>query len=118
MYEFNGWAVIESNEGTDEADGELMERLVEHLDELDEQSRKHFHTAGFVLNGFRSVFVSGLRNHPQPDVMGLFDWLARRSRRCYGLLYVRDDSWGEPDRFDVWRLQDGNVTHHDDPFFT
>ncbi len=117
MYEFNGWAVVRSDEGTSEADGELMDRLLECIEGLPDTMSPHYHTGGHMLNGYRSILASGLRNHPS-DVMSVFGWLAEQGRRCYGLLYVRDAERGTPNRFDVWRLQDGKLTRHDDPFFT
>ena len=118
MYEFNGWAVVEADEGTEAADDELMDRLMAHIAGLPESTRDRILTAENVLNGFRSITLSGLRNHPDPFIVGVFHWLAEQSHRAYGLLYVRDDSWGEPDAFNVWKLERGKVTFHNDPFFT
>lgn len=117
MYEFNGWAVVVANEGTDAANDELMGRLLDHIAGLDEMTRERFHWDDAGLNGHRAIMVAGLRNHPDPFVTGVFQWLAEQSRRAYGLLYTLDDSWGDPNRFDVWRLRRGELTFHADPFF-
>lgn len=118
MYEFNGWAVVEADERGDAAGDELMEQLLEHVAGLEEMTRERFHWDNAALNGHRAILVSGLRNHRDPFVTGVFQWLADHSRRAYGLLYTRDDAWGDPNRFDVWRLRDGELTLHEDPFFT
>jgi hypothetical protein len=118
MYEFNGWAVVRSDEGSDEADGALFARLLEQIAGLPEMTRDRFHWDEGTLNGHWAILVSGLRNHGDPFVRGVFQWLADHSRRSYGLLHTRGDSWGEPDRFEAWRLRDGELTLHEDPFFS
>lgn len=119
MFEFNGWAVVEADGGGEAADHALMARLKEHVAEGKEEMPRGFHFEE-GLNGFRSVLMSGMRNHPRPEVVGVFYWLAAESRRAYGLLYVRNDEVDDPadvNRWRVWRLADGEVTYHEDTLF-
>lgn len=118
MYEFNGWAVVISEEANDAADDALFERLKAHVATLPESTRDRIFFPATILNGHWSIAVSGLRNHPDGEIRWLFEWLGEQSRRCYGLLHTRDDEWGDSDRFDVWKLERGAVTLHEDPFFT
>ncbi|HEU4557891.1 MAG TPA: Imm7 family immunity protein [Longimicrobium sp.] len=120
MYEFNGWAVVEADVRSEENDRELFDALKEYVATLPEATRGRVFFPDTILNGFRSLTVSGLRNHCDSEILWLFEWLAARSRHCYGLLYVRNDEVLDPrdmDRFFVWRLANGEVTYHDDPFF-
>ena len=49
----------------------------------------------------------------------MFYWLARQSRRNYGLLYFRDDDIepGQPYRFRVQRISGGEIEEFADPVF-
>jgi hypothetical protein len=119
MFEYHGWAVLRSDEGTDEADDALMEELRARIKELPEATRASFHVGGAV-NGLRTVSASGLRNHSRAEVVEVFRWLAERSPRSYGLLYVNDDAVEEGDRdaFRVHRLRWGRLEVFDDPFLS
>jgi hypothetical protein len=117
MHEFNGWAVVLSDERTEDADRALFARLRAEIAGVDEPTRLAFHV-GETINGHRSFTVSGLRNHHHAAVPLLFEWLSRASRRSYGLLYEQDDEW--PDQGARWHatvLRNGTFLSRDDPFF-
>ncbi|HEX9937731.1 MAG TPA: Imm7 family immunity protein [Longimicrobium sp.] len=120
MYEFNGWAVVEAEVRTDSDDSELFDRVRAYVAALPEHTRERVFLPDTILNGFHSLTVSGFRNHCDPEILWLFEWLAAQSRLCYGLLYVRNDEVhdvADVYRWRVWRLAGGEVTCHDDPFF-
>ncbi len=119
MFEYQAWAVVRSDAGTEEADDALMDGLRQQVAALPEVLRGSFHL-GDGTNGMWSFTASGLRNHQRVEVMLVFDWLAAHSRRSYGLLYVRDDAVedGDRDAFHVYRLTDGRIAVLADPFFS
>jgi hypothetical protein len=71
------------------------------------------------------------RNHRGSSaVWGLMEWLAANASGAYGLVYVHDDEdsvgnqsygRGEVDHsneFRVWRILNGNLEEHSDPFLS
>lgn len=115
MYEFIGWAVVEDDGGSDAATHALLEQLREEVAKLDDPTRWQFHVPEQILNGYCTVHCAGLRNHGHGDAIRIFEWLAARSRRSYGLLYERH-GWDPEYAFHVWKLHDGQLTRHADPF--
>jgi hypothetical protein len=108
--------VVQSDEGSDEADENLMLELQSSIGELPDSLQQSFHI-GEPLNGFRSLTASGLRNHYRFEVIEVFRWLAQQGHRSYGLLYVRhDDVVDNKDDFRVFRLAGGKLDDLDDPF--
>ena len=120
MFEFHGWARVESTTGRTEwrADGlhlpddeELYLRLQHQLDSVDEMSRE---CVGLrcTINGLTSLTVSGLRNHRDETIFQLFEWLAENAKRSTGVLFTRDDEDGDRQynhetHFRVFRLCNG-----------
>jgi hypothetical protein len=113
MFEYHCWAVVQAD-GM-EAERELVQELEERIAELSESSRKTFHLT--YLNEVH-VVASGLRNHAETEVIDVFHWLAERSPRSYGLLYIRNEHV-EPDgtwRFEVQKLSRGRIEYLEDRY--
>ena len=100
-FEYHCWASVLSDAGGTEADGELLRALEARIAELSESVRKSFHI-GYVSEV--TVTAPGVRNHWRSAVLDVFYWLARQSRRSYGLLYFRD-AHVEPDQPYRFRVQ-------------
>ncbi len=103
MFEFHGWAVVQSTSGqsTWGSAGLCYPDDVALANELDEQLRSlgefaQEHTRLFkTINGLTSLAVSGCVNHREPRVFHLFEWLAGHGTRSYGVLATRDDEDGD-----------------------
>ncbi len=128
MFEFHGWLSLRVDEQDDPDLAILEERLdraerallneVEKVD--DDFSVFELRRAG---NALRYLAVHGVTNHRYSQVIDLFRWAADNLPETYGLLYVWDD---EDDReggdhtnaFRVWRVAQGALTEHADPFLS
>ncbi|MFL6211049.1 MAG: Imm7 family immunity protein [Pyrinomonadaceae bacterium] len=118
MFEYHGWAVVRSDDGSAEADDELMHALQVRLAALPASTSASFQL-GDPLNGLYTIMTAGLRNHYRAEIVNVFWWLAQQSRRSYGLLYVRDDDVeGDKDVFQVHRLLAGQLQALADPFLS
>ena len=114
MFEFHGWAVVQSTSGrrvfrTDGLyypDDELLhDRLNACLDELHVREWVHFHR---TVNGLASLTISGLRNHRDERIFDVYQLLALHGQRSYGFLFTRDAEEGDYDsRFRIFRLARG-----------
>jgi hypothetical protein len=114
MFEYHCWAVAEPDARLD--DGRtLLQQLRDRIAALPEGSRESFHVT--TLNEVH-VIATGLRNHYRPEVLDVFQWLAKQCPRCYGLMYLRGDP-GEDGayRFQVQRIGNGEIEFFEDPFF-
>jgi hypothetical protein len=117
MFEFNGWIVVRSNEGTIAADGELVDELREWLDAMDESIRTSFILPEHSVNGHRPLLLSGLRNHYWHEVEETLRWVAERSGASYGVVHLYDATRHDGrSAFVVLTLRGGRVEEHDDPF--
>lgn len=114
MYEYHCWAVL-PDFGDREAEHRLGEELRARIAELDEGARESFNVTN--LNTLL-VTASGLRNHSQPMIMGVFEWLAQQWPGSYGLMYILPEhpdagGWG----FYVRKISHGRIEHLDDRYF-
>lgn len=115
MYEYHCWAVL-PDFGDREAEHRLGEELRARIAELDDGARESFNVTN--LNTL-IVSASGLRNHAQGMVLGIFEWVAERWPGSYGLIYVQpehpdlDGTW----RYHVQKISHGRVEHLEDRYF-
>jgi hypothetical protein len=117
MFEFNGWIVVRSNEGTPAADQALVDDLREWLDGMLESLRGAFFLPEDSLNGHQPLLLSGLRNHYWHEVEETLRWVAERSYASYGVVHLYDEIRHDGrNAFRVLTLRRGRVTEHDDPF--
>ncbi len=115
MFEYHCWAVL-PDFGDREAERRLDEELRTRIEALDEGSRESFHVTN--LNTLL-VTASGLRNHGQPWVLGVFEWIAEQWPGSYGLMYVAPD-YPDPDgrwRFHVQKMGNGRIEYLEDRYF-
>ena len=129
MFEFHGWARIESSSGRsiirDDGlyapdDDVLYEQLERQLDEIEQPTRECFDMRR-TINGLMSLTVSGLRNHRDKSVFAVFEWLSANGARSTGVLFTRDDEDGDRDydyenQFRVYRLSGGEFKECDTLF--
>jgi hypothetical protein len=127
MFEFHGWARIESTSGRREwrsdglyapDDDELYVRLKEELQKLNSSSREcmQIHFGQLV-----SLTVSGAQNHRDESIFHIFRWLATNGKRSNGVLFTRDPEDGDRDydvdtHFRVFRLCRGEFVELEDLF--
>lgn len=114
MYEYHCWAVVEGIHDL-EAERALGEALRARIDALDDGARDSFHVTN--LNALL-VTASGVRNHAQGMVIGVFEWLAEQCPGCYGLMYIRPE-FPDPDgrwRFHVQKISHGRIEHLEDRY--
>ena len=117
MFEFHGWAVIHG----DDAEGPVPKAFVAavnaRLQECDDRASQF--QVSELGNDMTVLTVNGLRNHPQKQVLALFEWIAEHSPNSYGLLYVNDDEHSDRDNeFVMWRLARGRLKEQSDPFLS
>ena len=69
------------------------------------------------LNNERGLLgVHTSRNHRASAIWPLLDFIAAESKGSYGLSHVWDDENGT--QFEVWRIWEGKVSEHPDPYFS
>jgi hypothetical protein len=122
LFEFHGWAVLSSDEGiatVRPGHSSLVDNVNARLGELRDKDRLSQFQIHDVGNEILVLTVHGLRNHPQTQVIALFQWIAEQAPKSYGLLYVLDDEDGDHDNeFGVWRLARGQLSEQADPFLS
>lgn len=115
MFEYHCWAVL-PDFGDREAERRLGEALRTRIAALDEGSRESFHVT--TLNTLL-VTASGLRNHGQPGVLGVFEWIAEQWPGSHGLMYVAPD-YPDADghwRYHVQKIGHGRIEYLEDRYF-
>ena len=129
MFEFHGWARVESTSGRsiwrDDGlyypdDDLLCAELNTQLNILGSTSRECIDLR-HTVNGLLSLTLSGLRNHRDKSVFYLFEWLAENAKRSTGLLFSRDDEdsdrvYNPQTQFRVYRLSRGEFKELDELF--
>lgn len=115
MFEYHCWAVL-PDFGDRDAERRLEEELRARVADLEDAARESFNVTN--LNTLM-VNASGLRNHSQPLVLDVFEWVAAQWPGAYGLMYL----WSEfPDadgqwRFHVRRIRNGKIEDLEDRYF-
>ena len=132
-----GWAIIKTSESVYVDVDPLSIRADEIDDELKIADKALRDELGIWLKSNADIWFewqftaehnnhSGLlqfhtsRNHRGgTTTWPLIEFIANQSKGSYGLVFVHDD---EDERaelsFKVWRILDGKVTEHDDPFLS
>ncbi len=115
MYEYHCWAVL-PDFGDREAERRLDDELRARIAELDDGARESFNVTN--LNTLL-VTASGLRNHGQPLVLGVFEWITRTWPGSYGVMFIRPE---HPDadgnaRYEVRKLGRGRIEFLEDHDF-
>lgn len=116
VFEFHGWATLRStassrdDEWQDEQDGAAV-RAVETLVREAEHLASRF---GGVLsvrqvNGEAQVWLHGLRNHRQDQVVRLWAQIAAAAPGSYGLLHIHDDEADDESRWSCWTMLRGDI---------
>lgn len=117
MFEFNGWVVLRSGEGSIAADEQLAGEVRAWVRGLDESIRRSFILPESLVNGHRPLLISGLRNHYWHDVEEALRWIAERSPASYGVVHLYDETRHDGrGSFVVLTLRHGRVDEHEDPF--
>ncbi|MFD0020309.1 Imm7 family immunity protein [Streptomyces sp. NPDC058382] len=113
MFEYHGWIAV--RETAVSADDDV--RLRQVVDEL--RLRIAQLASPYLLdlrwmNGEPFIHVGGNSNHrSSPDVVELFEHVAKVAPGSYGLLHMRDgEHTGHENEVRVLRLARGTVTHH------
>ncbi|HEX8319069.1 Imm7 family immunity protein [Longimicrobium sp.] len=115
MFEYHCWAAL-PDFGDREAEMLLSEELRTRIDALEDGARESFN---FTNLNARMVAASGLRNHSQPFVLDIFEWIAAEWPGSYGLMYVasefpdEDGKW----RWHVLKIGDCKTEHLEDRYF-
>jgi hypothetical protein len=124
MFEFHGWAVLRMTyiACDDEENKNIASILVELKHKIAYGNLVHHFCLHDGFNDMYSLTISGLRNHRQEEVIGLFAWLAKNAPGSYGLLYVLDDEDHRGEEyavnFRVFRLARGFLQELGDPFLS
>jgi hypothetical protein len=93
MFEYHGWITLHTDivdEYGDENQEELQRLLSDlraYIEPLSNRGSMHIE----VCNGLYALNMSGHFNHRDEFIVNLFQWLAKRTRSSYGLLYIHDD---------------------------
>lgn len=112
MYEYHCWAAL-PDFGDREEEDRLGDELRARIAELDDSSF-NVTTLNMLI-----VAASGLRNHSQPLVIAVFEWIAREWPGSYGLMYIApeypdaDGQW----RWHVGKIGDGTIEYLEDRYF-
>ena len=123
MFEYHGWATVcaatEVDDGgpADDLSQDMHDAVLAELADL----RNELETADLrISNGSAHVWLAGLRNHRQDDVIDAFGRIAELAPGSYGVLYVHDDeAWGEDsNRWVAWVMKRRAVTAEADPFLS
>jgi hypothetical protein len=107
MYEYHCWAVL-PDFGDREAERRLGDELRARIAGLDDGARESFNVTN--LNTLL-VTASGLRNHGQPLLLGVFEWITEAWPGSYGVMFLRSE-YPDPDgnaRFEVRKLGGGRI---------
>ena len=119
MFEFYGWARVESTSGQRiwrndglyrPDDTKVREELAAKISKFHSHDQAHIHLVDTV-SGLTSVSVFGLRNHRVRAIFELYEWLAKNAKRSRGVLFISDVedglSYCRDDQYRVFRLANG-----------
>jgi len=135
MFLIMGWAIIQSSyEGyqkqlsgedlldVDDAVDKNNQILFQELDEWYSSNK----TSSFKWQFSHSLnYHSGVlqfqmaSNHRRANIWDLMELIARQSMGSHGLVFIHDDEDNNNiTNYKIWRILDGKITEHDDPFFS
>jgi hypothetical protein len=122
MIEYQGWATIrEAYREEDEDDAALAGIAAQLEARVAELAGRDWCACTFRnINGAWRLSVMGNRNHASgdwPEVLALFEWIAREAPGSYGLLSCHDDenAQGRDNEFQVFVLRRGTLSQSHDP---
>ncbi len=108
MFEYHGWAVIETNdpEGTPE-----RAKALEFVTMAAKEAQDGFSLIDLALggNGLAVLRLHGLRNHRLDGALDLFRRVAVELPASYGVLYIYDPESDHDNEFRVFRMARGAV---------
>jgi hypothetical protein len=113
VFEYHGWATVrDSLDGGSEAADGLSQAAYDAVADVLVRVVNDFQVADLrVVNASCHVWLAGLRNHRQDDVIQVFREIAAEARWSYGVLYVYDDEAEDDDnRWITWVMKRGAVT--------
>ncbi|MFJ9692167.1 Imm7 family immunity protein [Kitasatospora sp. NPDC101183] len=110
MFEYHGWVNVIETATAEEQDPAVLHAIADGLRQrIAATGGRHLLDLRWS-NGALFLHLGGLRNHPDPDVLGLFREVGERAPGSYGLLHVRDDAHLNEAR--VLRMVRGRVSEH------
>jgi hypothetical protein len=122
MFEYHGWATIRDAEDAfggkaDDLSQGAYDAVLKELAGV----RNDLQTADLrIANGSAHLWMAGLRNHRQDDVVEAFRRIAHAAPWSYGLLHVYDDEAQgvNQNRWVVWVMKRGTVVPEADPYLS
>lgn len=118
MYEYHGWATLQSSAG--DIDSNRTENLLQSVNDVVTKLSDVNNVFDVSYhNGKCLLRIAGFSNHKQVLVEEVWRDVALLAPRSYGLLYIRDDE--DPafaNRFLVLTLKRGVVKRENDPFLS
>jgi len=124
MFEFHGWVTLRVDDSDDADIGALRAREESALQQLDAAMREYCDDFSLfeirrTSNDLLVLVAHGLRNHAFGGVIDLYRWIADKLPESYGILYVHDDEHPvHGNEFRVFRLTQGDLSEHGDPFLS
>ncbi|GBG10436.1 MULTISPECIES: Imm7 family immunity protein [Paenibacillus] len=113
MFEFHGWVVLRyhTHDTNETFQDKSYSDFINYLKDVDTEGLSNITRR----NGLDSWTITGLHNHRSNYVLDIFRWVSENIPGSYGLLYVHDDEDAEDNnRFVVWKLARGILTHESD----
>ncbi|MDO9439926.1 MAG: Imm7 family immunity protein [Beijerinckiaceae bacterium] len=122
MFEYHGWATVSDSldDETDAADGLSRETYARVAELISTINVEGWQVADIrVANGSCHVWLAGLRNHRQSEVLNTFRAIAAVAPWSYGILNVFDDEdASEGSDWVTWVMKRGSVERHPDRFLS
>ncbi|MGW7683049.1 Imm7 family immunity protein [Kribbella sp. NPDC054772] len=118
MFEYHGWATLrDSEDGYDGAADDLTHATYDAVQKEIADLRNDLQVADLrIANGSAHLWLAGLRNHRQRDVIEVFQRIAGIAPWSYGLLHVYDDE--DQNRWITWVMKRGSVTPEADSYLS
>ncbi|NIK59388.1 Imm7 family immunity protein [Kribbella shirazensis] len=124
VFEYHGWATLRDSQDdwtTGEAADNLSKTAYDAVASAIADVRNDLQLADLrVVNGSAQLWLAGLRNHRQDDVIEVFQRIAQAAPWSYGMLHVYDDEvQGEnQNRWVVWVMKRGLALPEADPYLS
>jgi hypothetical protein len=119
VFEYHGWATIRDAQDAfggkaDDLSEDGYDAVTREIADL----RNDLQTADLrIANGSAHLWIAGLRNHRQDDVVEAFRKIAQAAPWSYGILHVYDDEAQDENqnRWVAWVMKRGSVVPETDP---